>query len=147
MEEKSELIRVWLALAEEKLSVARELLDLSRFDDTVSKAYYAMFYSAKAALLAVDVTCAVTPQSCLSSVSTSSRRAMQTGGIAVYSHGRCRPAKRVTMIREQERHGRTLNRLWLMRRLFWRRPERSWTKCLAGTHNLVQKEQHPVQVD
>jgi uncharacterized protein (UPF0332 family) len=31
------------------------LLDLSRFDDTVSKAYYVMFYSAKAALLAVDV--------------------------------------------------------------------------------------------
>ena len=55
MEEKSELTKVWLALAEEKLEVARELLDLSRFDDTVSKAYYAMFYSAKAALLAVDV--------------------------------------------------------------------------------------------
>ena len=55
MEEKLELIRVWLALAEEKLEVARELLDLSRFDDTVSKAYYVMFYSAKAALLAVDV--------------------------------------------------------------------------------------------
>ena len=55
MEEKSELIQVWLALAEEKLEVARELLDLSRFDDTVSKAYYVMFYSAKAALLAVDV--------------------------------------------------------------------------------------------
>jgi hypothetical protein len=55
MEEKSELIQVWLTLAEEKLEVARELLDLSRFDDTVSKAYYVMFYSAKAALLAVDV--------------------------------------------------------------------------------------------
>jgi uncharacterized protein (UPF0332 family) len=55
MEEKSELLQVWLTLAEEKLEVARELLDLSRFDDTVSKAYYVMFYSAKAALLAVDV--------------------------------------------------------------------------------------------
>ena len=55
MEEKLELIQVWLSLAEEKLEVARELLDLSRFDDTVSKAYYVMFYSAKAALLAVDV--------------------------------------------------------------------------------------------
>jgi|GEM_PF-2001020 len=55
MEEKSELIQVWLALAEEKLEVAHELLDLSRFDDAVSKAYYVMFYSAKAALLAVDV--------------------------------------------------------------------------------------------
>jgi len=28
MEEKSELIKVWLALAEEKLEVARELLEL-----------------------------------------------------------------------------------------------------------------------
>jgi len=55
MEEKSELIQVWLALAEEKLEVAHELLNLSRFDDAVSKAYYVMFYSAKAALLAVDV--------------------------------------------------------------------------------------------
>ncbi len=55
MEERSELIQVWLALAEEKLEVARELLELSRFDDVVSKAYYVMFYSAKAALLAVDV--------------------------------------------------------------------------------------------
>ena len=55
LEEKLELIQVWLSLAEEKLEVARELLDLSRFDDAVSKAYYVMFYSAKAALLAVDV--------------------------------------------------------------------------------------------
>jgi len=55
MEEKSELIQVWLALAEEKLEVTHELVDLSRFDDAVSKAYYVMFYSAKAALLAVDV--------------------------------------------------------------------------------------------
>jgi len=55
LEEKLEVIQVWLSLAEEKLEVARELLDLSRFDDAVSKAYYVMFYSAKAALLAVDV--------------------------------------------------------------------------------------------
>ncbi len=55
MEEKQELIRLWLALAEEKLGVASELLALSRFDDVVSKAYYVMFYAAKAALLAVDV--------------------------------------------------------------------------------------------
>jgi uncharacterized protein (UPF0332 family) len=55
MEGKLELIQVWLALAGEKLEVARELLDLSRFDDAVSKAYYVMFYSAKAALLAIDV--------------------------------------------------------------------------------------------
>ncbi len=31
------------------------MLDLSRFDDVVSKSYYVMFYSAKAALLAVDM--------------------------------------------------------------------------------------------
>jgi len=43
MEEKSELIQVWLALAEEKLEVTHELVDLSRFDDAVSKAYYVMF--------------------------------------------------------------------------------------------------------
>ena len=55
MEEKLELIQIWMDLAGEKLEVARELLDLSRFDDTVSKAYYVMFYSAKAALLAIDV--------------------------------------------------------------------------------------------
>jgi len=55
MEEKLELIKVWLTLAQEKLEVARELLNLCRFDDAVSKAYYVMFYSAKAALLAIDV--------------------------------------------------------------------------------------------
>jgi uncharacterized protein (UPF0332 family) len=55
LEEKLEPVQVWLALAEEKLEVARELLDLSRLDDAVSKAYYVMFYSANAALLAVDV--------------------------------------------------------------------------------------------
>ncbi len=38
-EEKSELIQLWLALAEEKLEVAHELLDLCRLDDAVSKAY------------------------------------------------------------------------------------------------------------
>ena len=55
MEERLELSEVWLALAEEKLEVARDLFELSRFDDAVSRAYYVMFYSAKAALLAVDV--------------------------------------------------------------------------------------------
>ncbi len=138
MEEKSELIRVWLTLAEEKLEVARELLDLSRFDDTVSKAYYVMFYSAKAALLAVDVDL----RRHSGVVSQFSQRfvkgGMQTGGIVVYSHGRCRPAKRAATIREQERHGRTLNKPWLTRRLFWGRPEKSWERCLARIHSLVR---------
>lgn len=55
MAEKSELIQAWLTLAEEKINVARELLALSRFDDVVSKAYYVMFYAAKAALLTVGI--------------------------------------------------------------------------------------------
>ena len=40
----------WLTLAEEKLPVARQLLTLELFDETVSKSYYVMFYAAKAAL-------------------------------------------------------------------------------------------------
>lgn len=43
--------RVFMDLADEKLQVARELLDLSHYDDVVSKAYYTMFYAAKALLL------------------------------------------------------------------------------------------------
>jgi len=42
--------RTWLALAEEKLPVARQFLTLGLFDETVSKSYYVMFYAAKAAL-------------------------------------------------------------------------------------------------
>jgi uncharacterized protein (UPF0332 family) len=40
----------WLSLAEEKLPVARQLLTLELFDETVSKCYYVMFYAAEAAL-------------------------------------------------------------------------------------------------
>ncbi len=43
--------QVFMDLADEKLEVARELLELSRYDDVVSKAYYTMFYAAKALLL------------------------------------------------------------------------------------------------
>ncbi len=42
-------------LWQKKGQVARELLDLSYFDDAVSRAYYAMFCSAKAVLLTVGV--------------------------------------------------------------------------------------------
>lgn len=42
--------QLWLRLAQEKLQVARELFDLSYYDDAVSKAYYVMFYAVKAAL-------------------------------------------------------------------------------------------------
>jgi uncharacterized protein (UPF0332 family) len=53
--ERLRYVEIYLDLATEKLDVARELLSLSRFDDTVSKAYYVMFYAAKAALLTVGV--------------------------------------------------------------------------------------------
>ncbi|HUV89152.1 MAG TPA: HEPN domain-containing protein [Anaerolineae bacterium] len=50
-----EEVRVYLRLAEEKLVVARDLVNLGHYRDTVAKAYYAMFYAAKAALLTVGV--------------------------------------------------------------------------------------------
>ncbi len=55
MESERERARLWLTLAQEKLEVARELLGLSRYDDVVSKAYYVMFYAAKAALASYDI--------------------------------------------------------------------------------------------
>lgn len=53
MEKKRQLIEAYLALADEKLIIARKLAALSHYDDAVSRAYYAMFHSAKAALLTV----------------------------------------------------------------------------------------------
>ena len=53
--ERLRYVKIYLDLATEKLDVARELLDLSRFDDTVSKAYYVMFYAARAALLTAGI--------------------------------------------------------------------------------------------
>ena len=41
----------WLELAENKLDNARRIFEIGLFDDAVSRAYYAMFYAAKAALL------------------------------------------------------------------------------------------------
>ena len=55
MEEKLETIRTWLALADEKIVVAQKLLELDYFDDAISRAYYGMFYAAKAALMSIDV--------------------------------------------------------------------------------------------
>jgi uncharacterized protein (UPF0332 family) len=46
-----EEVRIYLKLAEEKLVVARDLLNLGHYRDVVAKAYYTMFYAAKAALL------------------------------------------------------------------------------------------------
>jgi len=46
-----EEVRTYLRLADEKLVVARDLLNLGHYRDVVGKAYYTMFYAAKAALL------------------------------------------------------------------------------------------------
>lgn len=43
--------RTWLQVAEVKLDHARQIFDIGLYDDTISRAYYAMFYAAKAALL------------------------------------------------------------------------------------------------
>jgi hypothetical protein len=50
-----EEVRIYLRLADEKLVVARDLLDLGHYRDAVAKAYYTMFYAAKAALLTAGV--------------------------------------------------------------------------------------------
>ena len=42
----------WLELAESKLDHARRIFEIGLFDDAISRAYYAMFYAAKGALLA-----------------------------------------------------------------------------------------------
>ena len=55
MEEKLKTIRAWLEQADQKIVVAQKLLDLGYYDDATSRAYYGMFYAAKAALLSVDV--------------------------------------------------------------------------------------------
>jgi uncharacterized protein (UPF0332 family)/predicted nucleotidyltransferase len=47
--------QAWLALAAEELNVARDLARLRYYDSTISKAYYAMLYAAKAALRSIDV--------------------------------------------------------------------------------------------
>lgn len=39
MEQKRKLIQAYLTLAEEKLTVARELLTAAHYDDAVSRAY------------------------------------------------------------------------------------------------------------
>ena len=40
----------WLELAEDKLDHARRIFDIGLYDDAVSRAYYAMFYTAEALL-------------------------------------------------------------------------------------------------
>jgi uncharacterized protein (UPF0332 family) len=46
---------IWLELAGNKLDHAHRIFEIGLYDDAVSRAYYAMFYAAKAALLSEDV--------------------------------------------------------------------------------------------
>lgn len=55
MAKESELIQALLERAAESLSSAQLLLNSSFYDDAVSRAYYAMFYAAKAALEAINI--------------------------------------------------------------------------------------------
>lgn len=52
-QERLESVRLRMALAQEKLVIAQDLLTAGYYNDAVSKAYYAMFYASKALLLAV----------------------------------------------------------------------------------------------
>lgn len=45
----------WLEMAESKLENSRQIFDIGLYDDAVSRAYYAMFYAAKAALLSEGI--------------------------------------------------------------------------------------------
>ena len=52
-EAQLESVRLRMALAEEKLVVARDLLAAGHYNDVVAKAYYAMLYASKTLLLAI----------------------------------------------------------------------------------------------
>ncbi len=53
MEEPADLTspQTWLQVARIKLDHARQIFNLGLYDDAISRAYYAMFYAAKGALL------------------------------------------------------------------------------------------------
>ena len=55
MAESSKLTLAFLARAAESLTAAQLLLGASLYDDAVSRAYYAMFYAAKAALESANI--------------------------------------------------------------------------------------------
>lgn len=48
-------MRAWIEQADQKIVVAQKLLNLGYYDDATSRAYYGMFYAAKAALLSIDI--------------------------------------------------------------------------------------------
>jgi len=53
MEESADLNapELWLQMAGDKLDHAQQIYDAGLYDDAISRAYYAMFYAAKGALL------------------------------------------------------------------------------------------------
>jgi len=51
-EEKEKFIRLRISLGEGKLQVAKDLIEKRHYNDAISKSYYAMFYAARALLLA-----------------------------------------------------------------------------------------------
>ena len=55
MAKESKLIQALMERAAESLASAQLLLDSSFYDDAVSRAYYAMFYAAKAALEVINI--------------------------------------------------------------------------------------------
>jgi uncharacterized protein (UPF0332 family) len=75
MDEQQKLIQAYLNKSKAKLEVARELAITARYDDAISRAYYAMFYSAKAALLTINSQ----PRSHSGVVSQFSQHFVQTG--------------------------------------------------------------------
>lgn len=53
--ERRALVRARLSKAERKLAAAQDDLEAARFDEAASRAYYAMFHAARAALVARGV--------------------------------------------------------------------------------------------
>ncbi len=51
--DKREHIKARMAMAHDKLSTARDLMEKNHYNDAISRAYYAMFYASKAVLLAL----------------------------------------------------------------------------------------------
>lgn len=52
---KDEEVKARIAIADDKLIVARDMYEKGHYNDTISKAYYAMFYAGKALLLQLGI--------------------------------------------------------------------------------------------
>ncbi|HRV94436.1 MAG TPA: HEPN domain-containing protein [Anaerolineae bacterium] len=55
MAKEPDIVHAWLTRADERLEAAKLLLNEQLLDDAVSRAYYAMFSAAKAALISIGV--------------------------------------------------------------------------------------------